>query len=68
MTKFSNLFIKILGTFPADALGIDYVGELTRLRKLISVSEKVNGLFFREPVLLAKYSSWELLVESKMKI
>ena len=54
--------------FPADALGIDYVGELTRLRKLISVSEKVNGLFFREPVLLAKYSSWELFVESKMKI
>ena len=49
-------------------MGIDYVGELTRMRKLISVSEKVNGLSFQEPVLLAKYSSWELLVESKIKI
>jgi len=49
-------------------LGTDYFGELTRLRELISVLEKVNGLFFREPVLLAKYSSWELLVKSKMII
>jgi len=47
-------------------LGTDYVGELTRLQELISVSEKVNALFLQEPVLLAKYSLWELLVKFKM--